>query len=87
MAVVLILPTLVGSGRARGLLSASNVATKPDWLLKTPTTITTTTTTAVVASTTVSVTAIAESVLLLWWGIDVGQGLSADSHAELLDVH
>jgi len=68
-------------------LGAGNVATKPGWLLKTPTTVTTTTTTVVVASAIVSVTAIVESVLLLWWGIDVGQGLSADSHAELLDVH
>ena len=32
-AVVPILPTLVGSGRVRGLLCAGTVATKPGWLL------------------------------------------------------
>ena len=50
-----------------------------------PTTVATTTT-VVVASAIVSVTAIVESVLLLWRGIDVGCGLLADSHADLLDV-
>ena len=83
MAVVPILPTLVGSGRMCGLLSAGTVATKPGWLLETPTTVdtTTTATAVVVASAIASVTAIVERVLLLCRGIVVGRGLLADSHA------
>ena len=70
-----------------GLLSAGTVATKPGWLLETsPTTVATTTTAVVVASTIASVTTMVESVLLLCRGIDVGRGVLADSHAELLDV-
>jgi hypothetical protein len=40
----------------------------------------------VVASAIVSVAAIVECVLLLCRGVDVGWGLLADRHAELLDV-
>ena len=86
MAVVPILPMLVESGRVGGLLSAGTVATKTGWLLETCTTIATTTTAVVVASAVESITAIIENVLLLCRGIDVGRGLLADSHAELLDV-
>ncbi len=87
VAVVSILPTLVRSGRVRGLLCAGTVATKPGWLLwETTTTVATTGTTVVVASAVASVAAIVECVLLLCRGIDVGWGLLADSHAELLDV-
>ena len=88
MAVVPILPMLVGSGRAHGVLCTGTVATKPGLLLwETTTTVATTGTTVVVASAIASVTAIVESVLLLCRGIDVGRWLLADSHAELLDVH
>ena len=86
-AVVPIFPPLLWSGRVCGLLCAGTVATKPGWLLwETPTTVYTTGTAVVVASTIVSVIAIVERVLLLCRGIDVGQGLLADSHAELLNV-
>ena len=54
--------------------------------METPTTVATTTAVVVVASAIASVTAIVEHVLLLCRGIDVGWGLLADSHAELLDV-
>jgi len=86
--IVLIFPMLIWSGRARGLLCAGTVATKPGWLLwETPTTVATTSTAVVVASAIASIIAIVERVLLLCRGIDVGWGLLADRHAELLDVH
>ena len=68
------------------MLSAGTVATKLGWLLEIPTAVATTTTAVVVASAIVSVMAIVKSVLLLCRGIDLGWGLLADSHAELVDV-
>ncbi len=50
MSVVPILPMIAGNGRVCGLLSAGTIATKPGWLLETPTTVATTTTVVVVAS-------------------------------------
>ena len=84
MAVVPIFPTLVGSGRTRGLLRAGTVATKPGWLLwetTTTTTVVTTGTAVVGAAAVASVVVIVECVLLLCRGIDVGQVLLANSHA------
>ena len=84
MAVVPIFPTLVGSGRTHGLLRAGTVATKPGWLLwetTTTTTVVTTGTAVAVAAAVASVVLIVESVLLLCRGVDVGQGLLANSHA------
>ncbi len=87
MAVVLILPRLVKSGRTRGLLRAGTIAAKPGGLLWEITTYIVTAGTAVtVAAAVASVAAIVECGLLLWRGIDVGRGLLADTHAELLDV-
>ena len=87
MAVVPILPMLVGSGRAPGLLRTSTAATKPGWFLwEATTTVATAGTTVYMASAIASVTAFVERVLLLWRGIDVGRGLLANSHAKLLDV-
>ena len=86
-AVVPILPTLVGSGRARGLLRTSNAAAKPGWLLwEATSTVATAGTTVAMATAIASVTAIVERALLLWRGVDVAWGLLANSHAELLDV-
>ena len=89
MVVVPIFPTLVGSGRTRGLLRTGTVTTKPGWLLwktTTTTTVATAGTAVAVATAVASVAAIVECVLLLCRGVDVGWGLLADSHAELLDV-
>ena len=89
MAVVPIFPTLVGSGRTCGLLCAGTVATEPGWLLwetTTTTTVATAGTAVAVATAVASVAAIVECVLLLCRGVDVGRGLLADGHAELLDV-
>ena len=81
-AVIPILPTLVGRGRARSLLRAGTVAAKPGWLLweASCTICTARATVAPVVATAIVV------LLLLWRGVDVGRGLLVDSHAELLDV-
>jgi hypothetical protein len=69
------------------LLRASTVAAKPGGLLWDITTYIVTTGTAIaVAAAVASVAAIVECGLLLWWGLDVGRGLLANTHAELLDV-
>ena len=71
----------------RRLLCTGTVATKLGWLLwETTTTVATAGTVIAVVSAIASVTAIVEHVLLLCRGVDVGRGLLADSHAELLDV-
>ena len=79
-AVIPVLPTLVGRGRARRLLRAGTVATKPGWLLWEASC--TCTARATVAPVTTAIVVL----LLLWWGVDGGRGLLVDSHAELLDV-
>ena len=80
-AVIPTLPMLVGHGRARRLLRAGTVATKPGWLLWEASCIIST------ARATVAPVATAIVVLLLLLrGVDVGQGMLVDSHAELLDV-
>ena len=88
MEVVPIFPTLVGSGGACGLLGTGTVTTIPGWLLweTNTTTIATAGTAVAVAASISSVASIVECVLLLCRGVDVGQGLLADSHAKLLDV-
>ncbi len=69
------------------MLRAGNIAAKPGGLLWEITTYIVTAGTAVaVAATVASVAAIVECGLLLWWGVYVGRGLLANSHAELLDV-
>ncbi len=68
----------------RGLLRAVTVTAKPGWLLWEITTIIVTA--VAVAAAMASVAAIVEYGLLLWRGVDVGRGLLADGHAELLDV-
>jgi hypothetical protein len=69
------------------LLRTGTAAAKPGWLLwEATTTVATAGTTVDMASAIASVTGIVERVLLLWRGIDVGRGLLANSHAELLDV-
>ena len=80
-AVIPILPTLVGRGRARRLLRAGTVATKPCWLLW-EASCTICTDRATVAPVAMAIVVL----LLLWWGVDVGRGLLVDGHAELLDV-
>jgi hypothetical protein len=80
-AVVPILPTLVGCGRACGLLRTGTVAAKPSWLWWEASS------TVVTAGTTIAfVTAFVELLLLWRRGVDGGRGLLVDSHAELLDV-
>jgi hypothetical protein len=72
------------------LLCTGTVATEPGWLLwettTTTTTIATPATTVSVATAVASVAVIVECVLLLCRDVDVGRGLLADGHAELLDV-
>ena len=80
-AVIPILPTLVGCGRARRVLRAGTVAAKPGWLLwEASCTICTARATVAPVATAIVV------LLLLWRGVDVGRGLLVDSNAELLDV-
>jgi hypothetical protein len=88
MEVVPNFPTLVGSGRTCGLLGAGTVITIPGCLLweTNTTTIATAGTAVAVAASVVSVALIVECVLLQCRHLDVGRGLLADSHAELLDV-
>jgi hypothetical protein len=71
------------------MLCTGTVATEPGWLLwetTTTTTVATAGTIVAMATAVASVAAIVECVLLLCRGIDVGRGLLADRHAELLDV-
>ncbi len=79
VAVVTILPMLVGSGRTkRFLLTATCTAKSHGWFLWKPSTAALTATVAFVA--------IVERVLLLRGAIDAAWGLLADGHAELLNV-
>ena len=80
-AVIPILPTLVGCGKARSLLRAGTVAAKPGWLLWEASCTICTARATVAPVVTASVV-----LLLLWRGLDGGRGLLVDSHAELLDV-
>ncbi len=86
-AVVSILPMFVGSGRTIGLLRACPAAVKPGWLLRESATAVAATGTITALPTTIaSAAAIVGRVLLMWWSVDAGWGLLANSHAELLDV-
>jgi hypothetical protein len=77
--VVPILPMLVGSGRTKGLLSATTRITKPQgWLLWD--------TTAAVLTDTIAFVAVVERALLLSGGVDASWGLLINGHAELLNV-
>ena len=80
-AVIPILPTFVGRGRAWSLLSARTVTAKPGWLLWEASCTIRTARATVAPVVTASVV-----LLLLWRGVDCGRGLLVDSHAELLDV-
>ncbi len=86
VAVVPILPMLVGSGRKTWLLRAGSVAAKPGWLLWEAATAVAAAVTSVMPAAIASATAIVGHVLLMCGGVDGGWGLLADSHAELLDV-
>ena len=80
MAVVPILPTLVGRGRLCRLLRTGTVAAKPSWLLWEASS------TVATAGTTIASVAALVELLLLGRGVDGRWGLLVDSHAELLDA-
>jgi hypothetical protein len=77
--VILILPTLVGSGRTKGLLLASARITKTHGRLLWDTT-------AAVLTATIVFVAVVERALLLSRGVDAAWGLLADGNSELLNV-
>jgi hypothetical protein len=79
MTIVPIFPTLVGSGRTKGLLLAAAWITETHgWLLWD--------TRAAVLTATVVFVAVVERALLLSGDVDAAWGLLADGHAELINV-
>ncbi len=86
VAVFLIFPTVVGSGRKTLLLRAGSVAAQPGLLLWEAATAVAAARTSIMPTSTVSAAAIVGHVLLLCGGVDGGWGLLANSHAEFLDV-
>jgi hypothetical protein len=81
VAVVLILPTFVGSWRTQGLRCSSPAKTIPGWLL-----VAAAGTAATLTSAIASAYAVVGHALVLCGGIDVAWGLLANGYAELLDI-